>query len=668
MKWIPLTLIATGSLLSLDYHSFMKDPTYSGKTLSTSSGGFISAAGIRIQGKQIEITKSPDGTCIHASKLVAFLYKGNLLLADTLTYNITKKQGIATNIRANYNIYSVQAKTGTFKEDGTIIFTKATLSPEDGLKPLFSIFAREVILQPDDSLEAHGVLAQTGKIPVLYLPQYTYSLKKQNTSPFTYGLRWITGQGPEFSLEYTLYATEDSSVSIRGDIRPSRGLGVALQTAKKTKNGNYKTRSYLAHDTFYRSDDTSAKITRFRLQGELFSEREDKVAKARVKYDIFNDRTMPEDFPSSYFEYDAVELNKIDISYKLPFGMLTMRSLPKLNSFQGYAQEVPTLSFAMKPALNGPVLFTNNESLPYYRYTPAKDLASDVADYESIRFSSSSKMTAALPIQALRVVPYLGYELRTYSDSGKNVLLAATYGGLVELPLRVHTYRITPYLLFDGISTPTAGVSTHPIFTLSDGIDTLRELHSGIRQTIGFQGTTILFDAQAISFINQKEIGTKGVQKGKIQTQFSSTQTRMNSKLLWNFEEDVLDMFSLEFVSSISPRLAVSLLYMYRGDYYYRKDDRNQFILDANKSAEALFASPLSDRRNLGIVKMQYNLSDTLRFQGRLHTGFGRRDQASYTEGFASITQRITTHMDGSFHIGRTTRGMVGYGSLKMVY
>lgn len=646
----------------------MKEPTYAGKKLTTTEGGFITTDELRIQGKEVALSKAHGDTVINAKTHIAFLYKGHLLTADTLQYNITKKCGSATNVSSTYNIYAITAEKGIFHSDGTVTFENALLHPEDGLKTLFSLRAKKVRLFSDNQLIADSVYVHTAQIPVLYLPEYRYSLKKEEVSPFSYGLRWITGQGPEFSLQYTLFHNENTSISFRGDIRPSRGLGAAFETYKKTNNGFYKTRSYLSHDTFYRSNTPEKKITRYRLQGELFSEREDSIAKARVKYDIFNDRTMPEDFPSPYFEYDAVELNKIDISFKTPYGMLGIRGLPKLNSFQGYAQEIPSAYFRLTPSSFGHLLVNNAEKLSYYRYTPAKNIASSVASYDAIRFSSNTELTGSLPVPYVRITPYLGYIFNAYSQGEKRLSLAATYGGAVDLPLRSSEFELVPFVSFTGITTPTSNTSSHPIFSVDDGIDTYRLLKSGIHSRFFQSETTAALSLYTMSFVNQDAIGKKFVQKGVAKGVFTTRCITCRTEALWNFEEDALDLFSFDMQGLLTERLGLSFLYMYRGNYYYRKDERSQFILDANTSSEELVQTTLSDRRNLACAKMQYNITDTLRFQGRLHAGFGRRNAPGYTEGFGALIQRLSTHIDGSIHVGRTTRGIVGYGSIKMVY
>jgi len=679
MKYKVLTivslLIGAQGFSEDTFHSSINNPEYFQGELSTSEGGVVRGEDFRIQARSLRLRKENNETVLYGTGDVAFLYHGTLFLADRLEYNLKSKTGKAYDVKALYGIWYLGAKEVTILPTGSVITKKAYITPEDNLSKALSLNAKEMSISSTGVMHAEGITLRTFSVPIFYFPSYQTALKKPDESPITYGLTWISGQGPELLVRYKVFGSEDTSVFLRGDFRPSRGFGGAFETYCKQPNKSFVTKNYLAHDTFYRDDNPNRKKTRYRLQGNFSLVAPNNKTFTRLRYDKFSDRNMPEDFPAAAFELDAAETTDISLRRRTDFGLFGMRAAPRINGFQGFTQQLPSGFFRSTPyeLLKDTLFFQSDLKTEYLKYTPASAVFTDSPPFESGRLASKSILYGYGGTTGFQVTPYVGYDLLAYTNSPSSrakVAFSFLYGGTAQYGLQRNyatcMHRITPFATWTGITTPTTRTDGHFIFSLHDGIDRLNQMEYGIKNRIGFHTADVQADFSLLSFFGQSALD-RFIPKGVVLLKATLPKTTVLQKLIWNFQFQTLDFAKSLVEWTFTKDAAFSVEFQHRSPYYYRKDDLDNYILDVNRAPSSLLGTPISDKRDIVLTRAQFRVTELWWLQFQSHHGFGRDTQRAYTEFKLDLFTRLSSHWRAKLSIAQTTLGTVFGGELKII-
>lgn len=657
------------------FETFVKHPQYYEGELSTSEGGVVRGEHFRIQARHLRLIKEGEHTILYGEGDIAFLYHGTLFLTERLEFNLSEKRGRAVKVRALYGIWYLGAEEVEIFPNGTILTTKAYLTPEDTLSYALSLNAKQMEITQNGVLAADGITLRLYSFPIFYFPSYATALKKPDESPITYGLTWISGQGPELLIRYKVYGSEDTSVFLRGDFRPSRGFGGAFETYCETENKSYVTKNYLAHDTFYRDDNPNRKRTRYRLQGNFAVHAPNEKTFAHVRYDKFSDRNMPVDFPAAAFELDAAETTDISLRRRSDYGLFAIHASPRINGFQGFTQQLPSAFYRSTPyeLLKDHLFFQTNLQTEYLKYTPANAVTADSPPFESGRLASKSTLYGFVSESGFQLTPYAGYDLLGYTNSPSShaqLAFSFLYGGTAlygvqrAFPSVIH--RISPFLTYTGLSTPTTQPENHYIFSLYDGIDRLNQMEYGIKNRFQFEQGVVSANISLLSFLGQSVL-TPAVPKGVLLLEARLPQAELLQKCIWNFQFQTLDFSRSLFKWTFSKDAAFSFEMQHRSPYYYRKDDLDNYILDVTQSPSSLIGTPISDKRNIILTKAQFRITELWWLQFQSHHGFGRDTQRAYTEFKLDLFTRVSSHWRAKLSIAQTTLGTIFGGELKIV-
>lgn len=655
--------------------SYIKHPSYVDKIIETHEGGIFAGDDFRLQAKHLRLVQENGQSIVYGDQDVALLYKGTLFTAEQIVFNLTEKKGVAHNVRGLYGIWYLTAEKVDICNEGVVASSKTTLSSENTLTPFFSLTAKQLEISHEGQAEGEGVALRVGSIPVFYLPTYAASLKKNIDSPVTYGLSWIAGQGPELIMRYRLYENDSTAVFLRGDVRPSRGFGGAFETYCKEAHRSFTTKSYVAHDTFYRDNNPNKKRTRYRLQGNISLEAPNKKTYTEIQYDKISDRNMPVDFPSSAFELDAAETTRLSLRRRSDYGLFGIRLRPRINDFQGFTQQLPSSFFRGTPLtlIKDHLFFQTNCALEYLKYTHANDIPSYVEDYNSGRAEVKGTLYGSLSGHGASFFPYVGYNAIGYTNSPSQDAKfagALLYGGTATYTLtKKYTsfrHNITPFVTFTGITSPTTNPDNHYIFSLYDGVDRLQQFEYGCKTSVLFPKTRWELKGAALSFPGQSALGV-AVPKGLLTLNGSMETIHFLEKIIWNFQFHELDFSKTLLQWTFTKDAAFSLEMQHRGQYYYRKDDLENYILDVSRSPGELLNTPISDKRTLILTRAQFKITDLWWLQFQSHHGFGRKTQRGYTEFKLDLFTRLATHWKAKVSIAQTTLGPVFGAEVKIV-
>lgn len=659
------SLLGEDPAISVDLNS----PTYQEGLLTTESGGVIESSQIRIQARKI-FYKHKESVIAEGDLLIQ--YGDRFLTGERLEYDFKEKKGFITKAHTFTEIWFIYSEVIHLNPDHTFSLVNASITTSENSKPEWGIYAKSVLIGEKAVLKAKNVTFRLWKIPILWLPAYSSNLRKVEDPPVRYQVKWNRAQGAKASIRYRFFSRENLDLFFRFDARLSRGLGGAIESEylSDDKETCFLTKNYLAHDTFLFDNDPNKKRTRYRLQGFYKTKTEDERWKVFATWDRFNDKNMPRDFKSDDFELNTAKRTRLFIRNQEARHIVGINLKPRINSFQGFKQELPEVDLSLRPfeLFQTGALFNNRSKISYLDYAYSDEIGGLLSDFHSFRLETDQSLIRPFSLSALKITPFAGFRGIFYSDSPQNSRVGQAlfqYGGEMNLPLKktVRNFRhfVTPYLSYHGFSKPTFSSSEVYIFDLQDGYHLLNVLRPGIKSTfytkkLGVFTPAVSFDLYSLGFFAD-ETYKNTFPKLYLNLNFNQLNLTLNTQSVWNFEENLLDRFNLRFLYTYSQDFAVGFEYRHRSRFDWRKDDHNNFILDVTRNIDTLLNSPLSDGRNAFLTKMEWRFLPGWRIRLESHSGFGRKEEPGYTEVRAECLALITSGWELGLAFKQTIRG-----------
>lgn len=178
---------------------------------------------------------------VHAQGNVQIIQKGRRIIGDTLDYNFEKETGQFQNAVAFYSPWYIKGEKVIRYSKDKYEVKKGFITTCDAPQPHYCLKAQRVDVYPGNKLVAHNVFFFIGKVPIFWLPYYSYSLKE---SPWSfvpgYSKRW----GAFFLTSFNWLQTPHVQSRVRLDYRARHGFGVGVDgeyTLKKSGGGKFKT-------------------------------------------------------------------------------------------------------------------------------------------------------------------------------------------------------------------------------------------------------------------------------------------------------------------------------------------------------------------------------------------------------------------------------------------
>jgi hypothetical protein len=630
----------------------LKDPSFQNNILKTEHGGVIENEDFRIQAEKIIYDKNNE--TIQAEGDLMMVYEGRTFIGESLFYDMKSSSGEIIKGKTYDGMWIVGGDKVVLKSDKSIAILNAFLTASEVDPPTYDLKVRELLIENKSVVTAKGVAFRFYRVPVFYLPKLKANIKNEFESPIRYKLTWDKGQGIKMSMRYCLYSSEASALFARLDLRTKRGIGGALETIYKSpyQNISGKTKSYLAHDTFWNDNNPNKKRTRWRLQGNYDLHSRDEKTNAHFQYDWISDRNMPLDFKGDSFELNTSQRTELAISHRNNMAICNLYARPNINKFQGFKQELPSITASLRPLEFGKskILMENQFQASFLDYEYATDLGAPIPGFRSIRLDSSQHFYRAFHLPYLTITPSAGFENILYSNTQESqsiITTLLTYGAKastqVSKPYLNFTHTLEPYIDFYALR-PMKN-KPHYIFDLQDGYAPFKQLKIGALNNFygGPRMPSVSIDVNAFKFIDTRELSS-GFAKlcANINLEFSRLSSYCN--VIYNLQESLYDRFNIGTKWTLNNHFAIGLDFLHRSAFDYRKDDPLNYILDATVPSSTLLATPISAGRNLFLTKFELSLPPnwTMRFQS--HIGWGRKNQPSFTEYRIDLFNTITSH------------------------
>lgn len=627
----------------------------------THNGGLFFSDQISLQAQNISFDR--DRGILEANDQLLFILNGQIFVANRLFIDLKNQTGFFEDLTFKIRSLYIQAKKTGLNPEGTITFERVEITPFDQPPFLFSFQALKGSIDREKNLQAHSISAQLIGAPVLFLPKIQWNLEQLPAQGVRYFFMYNQGQNPLFSFRYPIIAEEKGKALFRFDYRIGKGFGAALET-NATLNRNrlkYWTENFFDYDTFYNDNNTKILQTRYRFKGVLDAFPKDEDLLVKFQYDVQSDRNLRLNFYPAQFEArdvmrteGLVGLNKFYTENLLAFR-------PRANTYESFNQQLPGLKIRVDPIIF-PSLglhFQNSFDLSYQNYVFSNNLYQAVSPFHSSRIQTTQKIDWPLDLGPLKIEPDALFSAIYYNNTpfkSQETLVYFNYGikasTLIENSSKLNHHVLQPYIDFHALSTPSLPQNERYIFSLADGIYQIQELKTGILQTLFLETlhSTCTWDFYGLNFFNQSTFNVT-FPKLKSFFQVDTPWCTFKNSFGYNFEKNSIDTFNIEWGWTFKKDFAFHLDWLYRGPYEWKKDDKENYQLDVAYPIDTLASTPLSDRRNTFISRLEWHFFPnwTVRFEH--HNGFWRNSEPSYLEFRAAISTIYRSSLDINFSV-----------------
>ncbi len=640
----------------------LKDPEYQGGVVSTDQGGVITSPELRIQARHIVYTnKMEKGERVH--KVVA---EGDLMLESEgrayvgrrLEYDFITKTGVVYEGVTAIDMWFLGGEKIRLNSDKSFYLYNAFVTTSESKKSDWKIQSRELKITKDRLLAADNVTFRFFETPILWLPSFKSNLKSTGDSPVRYQIDWDKGLWPKISMRYRVYSWEQLDLFFKLNVRPSKGVGGALESDYRSidKRTQFRTRSYLDHDAFYRDTSPNKARTHYRLQGLYKAKSEDERAQFYATYDWLSDKNMQTDFGSEAFELGPAKQTRMEIRNYHDWMIFGIDGKFRINGFQGMKQELPESFWTPRPFEigNSGIISENRFKVAYLDYVSARDIEPAIPDFNAARLSTHNELYRPFSHRGFTLTPLIGARGVFYSDSQKDrpaALGVLIYQLLFDLTLKrnYQTVRhvLKPYIYYNGMTHPTISPNTPFTFSIQDGFNRLNVIQSGVRNLFFFKKTplfdpNITVDLHAYAFLGDDTF-KKTVPKLRGIFIWNFPSWKLTGRVGWNFEEQTLNYANVGLSWTINENFAFKTEFRHRGRFDWRENDPDNFIMEVTRPISELLNSPLSDGRNTLLSRLQIKLAPQWIARLESHIGWGRGGEPNYNEAKFDLLTTIST-------------------------
>ncbi|MFH1782427.1 MAG: LPS assembly protein LptD [Candidatus Omnitrophota bacterium] len=365
-----------------------------------------------------------DSIIVHTDSKEA-LAEGNVLLkSDTseikgekVRYNFETRVGELLKVRVKSGDWYGGGEKGEFLSDGTLNIEGGYITSCDLDEPHYKISSKKIIIYPDNQVVAKDVTFKAGKIPVMYLPRYNYSMNGDwPTFNFIPGRKEKWGAFLLTSYRYDM--NKDSNVTLRIDERENWGLGEGIDYKYKFfDNGQGLIRTYYTHQRDRdRGEPVRAEEERYRAQIRHSWDITDKVS-ALAEYHKMSDVSMTKDFfYREEYERESSPESYLYLLDRDPEYALSFLARKRVNRFQSVTEKLPELRFDLKDQeLLNKVFYFKTDT--FISNLNGKTANSDT-DTDAVRIDSYNKVSSPLRLaDILSITPFVGARNTFYSKN-----------------------------------------------------------------------------------------------------------------------------------------------------------------------------------------------------------------------------------------------------------
>ncbi len=642
----------------------LKNPLFVHGVIMTEEGGVITGQGIRIQARKIEYTNKIENG-IRVQRIVAqddlmMEYANRAFVGSRLEYDFINKTGVLYDGKTFVDIWFLGGDKIELKEDGTFFISNAFVTTCEDQENTWEINAKTVKITEDKFLAARNIRFRFFKVPLFWLPSFKSNLKAFSDPPIRYKLIWDKGLGPRLTMRYRVFSWRDLDLFFRLDYRLRRGFGGALESEYSSPDHSttFVTRSYGAHDKSFPDEKGPH---RYRLQGLYHTQSKDEKTQFHVTWDKLSDTRMVGDFRSDDFEINTQKRTHLILYHQLNSTLFNLSFQPRVNRFDSIDQELPLITMGVRPFQlgNSGVMSNNFIRAGYLNYVYANDLRKEFhalglsSSTRAARMETRNELYRPFSLGHFTLTPNIGVVGILYSNNPSDHpigqgIFSYGFNGQTRLFKNYKKFRhmSEPYLEFQGLTSPTAGLSRHFYFDINDGYDQLNQLRIGWRNAFYSRSSPsflpwICTDLYTYGFFGNREF-SQLFPKYYLTVGWNRPTYAIRGGIAWNNEEHLWDYANAAVDCTINEDIALGIEFRHRSKFDWRKADHQNFIVDVARPIPELLESPMSDGRDTLLARLFIRLAPKWNCQIQSRHGWGRKNEPRYNAGKIDLITMLT--------------------------
>jgi hypothetical protein len=393
--------------------------------------------------------------------------KQGVIEGAALTYNFLTKKGVILDSNFRANPYFGKEEKLTKVSDEEFAVYRGYITTCDYDNPHFCMKSKRINFFPADKVQIRDVMFYAGKIPLLYLPQYTRSLKEPMMK-----VQVMPGKsrdwGPYFLSAWYYSLTEDLRGRIyldyRSDLGIAEGVGVNYDTQGQGK-GDFKF-YYTQERARGFEEGTPAEFQRYLVRLRHKWDIDEKTNAAAEYYKIVDSKRilmgsqynlLKDYFPREY-ERDALPLSYILVHHSFNYSCLDFLLQKRVNRWYSQEEKLPEIKYSLPNIQIGesPFYIQQDSSYVNYNYKYAVPSSSE-DDTTYNQFSTQNKFSLPTKIAFMSMTPFLSSE-EVFSDNKKG-----TYHRTLQVNLSTGSDLSTKFYRIFNIKTNFLGLDINNI-------------------------------------------------------------------------------------------------------------------------------------------------------------------------------------------------------------
>jgi hypothetical protein len=637
----------------------LREPEICNGVLTTCKGGVIKGpSGIRIQATKITYTRKVDGeepVCtLIAEENLMVEFGRYVLVGDRLEYDFQNQAGRLFNGKTGLEHWFIGGDVIELKCDGSYFVENSYITTTETFDTDWDLSAHEVWVK-DSVVRAKNLKFHLMQMTLFWLPSFKMDLAKVGESPISYRAGWGGKQGPRVGFSYEALTLNRMKAYLRFDYRLRRGPGGGIETEYHSpdRKESFETISYIARDN---SIFIPSERVRYRFQGAYSNLLMDDKLSIDFTYDKLSDKYMATDYADAGLEIEESGRTELNVRRQEENWIANFIARPRVNSFETVKQELPTFETDFRPFQLGHtgIISDNQFQASYLDFAYAKHVHDNVHDFNSTRVEFAHKLYRPFNVGVGTVMPHAGAVEIFYGNSPQKEdrwLVIGDFGCDFNSPFykifNNKKHVITPYVNYEYLTFPTASPHQHYIFDIEDGWYHLNTLCFGVDQSLfsrnlcGDYGRLFYIDLYTYAFFKTPTIPAT-IPKVYGQMIFNTFPTlRHTIDTGWNCFKHQIDYFNFLSEWTVSEDFAIAVEYRHRDAYFWRKIDRENFILDSFRSVRELRHSSVSDQRDTALLRFFYRFLPNWAVQYESRHGWHRHNHTRYNEFELDLIARL---------------------------
>lgn len=640
----------------------LREPEYKDGVVSTRHGGVITAPNVRIQALNI-VYKSEKGEGFSRELVIA---EGNvrlesfgyLFIGNKIEYDLTNHTGFVYGGKSAVYPWFFGGQIIQICRDGSYIIFNGFITTSESICPEWKATVEVARLYANQDLTAREVTVRIGDVPVFWTPKLCTNIGALNEMPIKYTLRWGGKQGSRIGMIYELIPVEGLKTLFRLDYNFKRGLGGGFEMHYRSPDcgQRFDSINYYAHEESPANEHIN---TRYRFQGRYRRCWGGGRTLFELKYDKLSDKEMATDYSDRGLELEYARRTDLLLHHQEDQWLGNLLVRPRINYFQTIKQELPTLSMAARPAVLSSlgIVATMQANASYLDFQYSQGSV-NVKDFTAARIETHSSLYRPFGNCYYKILPSISsvgifYGNRPYKGQYWLASGTAALDGILTLSRDYSFGRhvLQPYFAYNYIIQPTIPPNEHYIFDISDGWYRVNTLRVGFQQNFiqrrgGCCYPLFRLDTYLWGLMDNDKI-PKPFPKLTTNLSFNTGEFLHNSILAtWDLTHGGLGEFNFKTAWTVSRDVAIAAEYRQRNAYFWRKVDRENFVLDYYRSENQLLHSPLSDPRRTLILGFFYRVNYSLAFEWASRMGWDRPHEPYYLEYNMNILAKLPAHWE----------------------